>query len=154
MAVDEHGRLINAYQDTCINYRPHANKTTGVKSIKLGRLFECLNEMIPKGEQKSCYYCMNHENDEHVEPMRISMKIENFIVTTSSGRFIESLDFLDYKQERELDQIGYSGEDYSGAKTDRETFLNSLGLGDFKVDQIGFDNGDFQEKFIITRVTK
>ena len=94
--------------------------------------------MIPKGEQKSCYYCMNHENDEHVEPMRISMKIENFIVTTSSGRFIESLDFLDYNQERELDQIGYSGEDYSGAKTDRETFLNSLGLGDFKVDQIAF----------------
>lgn len=156
MALDERGRIINAYQDKCVNYTPNTDKPTPVQSVTLGVIFECRNRNTTPGKQDSCYFCVNHKTEKVLDevPVLPSMKIEQFMITTSMGRVDQTLDFLSNEQLRELNHIGYSGEDFSSTKTDRETFLNSLGIGSFKVDQIEFDNGSFQERFLIARVTK
>ena len=79
------------------------------------------------------------------------MKIETYHIITVLGECIEKLPFLTDKQQGTLNLIGYSGK-LGEVKTSREQYLNSLNIGTFKVEQTKFDNGDFKEKFDITRV--
>lgn len=57
---------------------------------------------------------------------------------------------LSQLEQDELDSIGYSKKTLDGTRTDRETYLNSLGKGEFGVHQIKRDTGDFAEAFTIT----
>ena len=78
--------------------------------------------------------------------------IKTYTIDTSMGTTRDDLPFLNEKQMNEFNNIGYTGKGYDGIKTNRATYLNKLGLGEFEVDQTKCDNGDFSEQFIITHV--
>lgn len=76
-------------------------------------------------------------------------------ITTCMGKitsFGEQLDYLTEEEKNELDVIGYTGKNSKGEMTSRKVYLNSLGKGEFKIEQTKYDNGDFIEKFIVVRV--
>lgn len=60
-------------------------------------------------------------------------------------------DDLTENQAKEFDNIGYSGKLLDGTKITRLEYLNSLNIGQFTINQTKHDNGDFTEKFTITR---
>lgn len=66
----------------------------------------------------------------------------------------DQLNYLTEEEKKELDVIGYTGKNSKGEKTSREAYLNSLGKGEFEVEQLKFDSGDFCEEFMVVRVYK
>ena len=84
------------------------------------------------------------------------MALETFTIETSMGKvstfFGHPLHFLSDKEKQNLDEIGYSGK-LNGVKTSRTEYLNSLGKGEFSILQTKWDNGDFTEKFVLSRAT-
>ena len=85
------------------------------------------------------------------------MALETFTFETSMGSvstfFGHPLHFLSDQEKKDLDQIGYSGK-LNGKQTSRTEYLNSLGKGEFSLLQTKWDNGDFSEKFVLSRHTK
>jgi len=84
------------------------------------------------------------------------MSITNYQVSTCMGKvntyFGHPLPFLSPSEKEELDLIGYTGKNSEGVKTNRCDYLNTLDKGQFQVEQIKFDNGDFSERLIVTNV--
>ena len=74
--------------------------------------------------------------------------IKIYNVDTCMGKVIGGLPCLNRQQNNKLDDIGYTG------NGDREMFLNSLGIGEFKVKKTKSDFGDFCERFTIVFVPK
>jgi hypothetical protein len=89
----------------------------------------------------------------------ITPQIEEYTIFTCMGKlsnygyFKSKLSFLNEEQEKEFNNIGYTGKNSKGEEISRQQYLNSLGLGTFKVKQTKFDHGDFCEEFLIIRVT-
>jgi len=84
------------------------------------------------------------------------MIIENFRISTSLGHVNgKTLDFLSEEELNEFNRIGHSGKNSQGVKMGRVEYLNSLRPKEeqFQLTKIKWDNGDFQEEFILTRVT-
>lgn len=88
---------------------------------------------------------------------RTNIEIETYNIRTCMGKvapmFVNTkpLPFITDEELDELNTIGYTGKNKKGIRTTREVFLNTLGKGRFRVEQTKFDNGDFTEKFTITR---
>lgn len=83
------------------------------------------------------------------------MDIQTYIFQTGMGQGQnKDLPFLSENEMKELNNIGYIGKNFKGERVYRETFLNTLNKGTFKVDQTKYDDGDFTECFTITRVIK
>ena len=85
------------------------------------------------------------------------MQIIDYHFETSSGMIIgynRLRDFLTKEQITELDSIGYRGKTTDDKETTRTQYLNSLFPNKeyFHIIQTKFDNGNFQEKFILVRV--
>ncbi len=84
------------------------------------------------------------------------MQSETYIFETSMGSVISMfghpLDFLTEQEKKEFDEIGYMGK-LNGKPITRTQYLNSLGKGEFHLLQTKWDNGDFHEKFVLTRAT-
>lgn len=84
----------------------------------------------------------------------MAIKVHN--IKTGMGRVsvngAHPLYFLTEEQQKEFDEVGYSGRDLSGKKTNFEAYLNSLNIGEFRVSQTKRDGGDFSEAYTITRV--
>lgn len=82
-------------------------------------------------------------------------KVSTYTVDTCMGCisyvYGDPLSFLNAKELKELDCIGYTGRGSDGQRTTWEDYLNSLGKGTFNVTQTKFDNGSFQEQYIISR---
>lgn len=68
--------------------------------------------------------------------------------------FGDQLNYLTEDEKKELDVIGYTGKNSQGKEMSREKYLNSLDKGEFEVEQIKFDSGDFMEEFLVVRVYK
>lgn len=68
------------------------------------------------------------------------------------GKTNEKLPFLTNDEHRHFNSIGYSSKDLDGNKTTRTEYLNSLNKGTFKVEQTKWDDGSFEERFMIIRV--
>jgi hypothetical protein len=85
------------------------------------------------------------------------MALETYKFETSMGEvkeiFGHPLHFLSEQEKKNFDQIGYSGK-LNGLETSRTEYLNSLKKGQFSTLQIKWDNGDFTEKFVLSRNTK
>jgi len=88
-----------------------------------------------------------------------TMQIINYRIKTSMGKvsampFGGKLDFLTQEQQDELDTIGYTGKNSNGVKMGRVEYLNSLypEKEQFQLTQFKWDNGNFIEEFILTRV--
>ena len=64
----------------------------------------------------------------------------------------DKLPFLTEEEQKEFDNIGYSGKKINGEKVSRVSYLNSLGKGEFEITQTKWDSGDFCESFILIRV--
>jgi hypothetical protein len=79
--------------------------------------------------------------------------IETHDVTTHMGCAWDHLPCLTKDEQEEFDLIGYTGKNNAGEKTNFQTFLNSLGKGEFQVKQTKWDDGSFEERFTIVRVT-
>lgn len=73
------------------------------------------------------------------------MEILTYKIKTGMGYINTPLEFLSDEEKKILDELGYKG-------GNRIKYLDSLGKGTFKMTQTKFDNGDFQEEFILTRV--
>jgi hypothetical protein len=86
-----------------------------------------------------------------------AMVLETYQFETSMGEvreiFGHPLHFLSEQQRKDFNQIGYSGK-LNGVQTSRIDYLNSLGKGEFSILQTKWDNGDFTEKFVLSRNTK
>ena len=84
------------------------------------------------------------------------MAVETYTFETSSGSvrtyFGHPLKFLSEQEKKDFDEIGYTGK-LNGVETSRTEYLNSLGKGEFSILQIKWDNGDFTEKFVLSRAT-
>lgn len=78
-----------------------------------------------------------------------------YIVETCMGKvnsiFGHPLNFLSESEKLEFDEIGYTGKNFKKEKISKGEFLNSLGKGVFTVEQTKYDNGDFDESFVIAR---
>jgi len=61
------------------------------------------------------------------------------------------LNFLTSDEILEFNVIGYTGKNSKGISCSYSEYLNSLGKGEFSVKQTKFDNGDFHEKYLISR---
>jgi hypothetical protein len=83
------------------------------------------------------------------------MKINNYTVHTGMGRIQNPNDLpLTEEQIKTLNEIGYSGGKNSNFKS-RVEYLNSLDPKvQWDIKQTKFDDGDFSEMFIFTRVEK
>lgn len=82
------------------------------------------------------------------------MMIDIFNIKTSMGSTNNtSLPFLTEEELKEFNTIGYTGKTSEGEIISRTDYLNSLGKGEFKINQTKYDNGDFSEEFTIVRVT-
>lgn len=81
--------------------------------------------------------------------------LDQFTLTTSMGslnKHISNLqNILTEEEVAELDIIGFTGKNSKGEKSSFEKYLNSLGKGEFDVQQIKFDNGSFTEEYKISR---
>ena len=78
--------------------------------------------------------------------------IKTFNIDTSMGKIISGqLPFLTKQEQKNLNEIGYTGK-LNGVKITREIYLNSLGKGEFTVNQTKFDMGDFCQSFNIIQV--
>jgi hypothetical protein len=84
------------------------------------------------------------------------MALETFTLETSMGEVVQNfghpLHFLTEQEKKDLDQIGYSGK-LNGVETSRTEYLNSLDKGEFSITQTKRDNGNFIEKFVVSRYT-
>lgn len=82
------------------------------------------------------------------------MKSDVYIITTAMGSVQETfghpLPFLSPKERIEFDEVGYSRK-LNGKPISQTEYLNSLGKGKFSMLQTKWDNGDFKEKFVISR---
>jgi hypothetical protein len=74
--------------------------------------------------------------------------IRIYEVDTCMGKVIGGLPCLNHEQNDKLNEIGYTG------KGNREIYLNSLNIGEFKVKKTKSDSGDFCESFTIVFVPK
>ncbi len=79
--------------------------------------------------------------------------ISTYHITTGMGKCFIKLPFLTDEEMENFNSIGYSSKTLDGVRTTRTKYLNSLGKGDFDVDQTLYDNGSFEEAFTIIRVT-
>lgn len=79
--------------------------------------------------------------------------INTYQITTGMGKCFDELPFLNKKEHKEFNNIGYSGKKLDGKSSSREVYLNSLGKGEFQVTQTKFDNGNFEEGFTIVWVS-
>lgn len=60
MAIGIDGKVINAYQDRCTNYKPDKDNPLGIESVKQGMLYECKKYELPKFETGTgCFWCIN-----------------------------------------------------------------------------------------------
>lgn len=83
-------------------------------------------------------------------------KIETYKVSTCMGKidnsqFSDTLPFLSNEELEALNEIGYTGK-LNSERISRVEYLNSLGKGQFLIEQTKSDEGDFCEEFTITRV--
>lgn len=78
--------------------------------------------------------------------------INTFQITTYMGKYFGKLPFLSETELEEFNNIGYTGKNNKGKKITRKNYLNSLNKGEFEVTQTKFDNGSFEECFIIVWV--
>lgn len=60
--------------------------------------------------------------------------------------------FLTQNELKEFNTIGYTGKNSQGKKTNYEEYLNTLNKGAFSVVQTKYDNGNFCEEFLVTKV--
>jgi len=82
--------------------------------------------------------------------------IEIYNIVTTMGElssFGDSLSFLSKDELKEFDLIGYTGKNSIGDKDNFESYLNRLNKGIFNVELKKRDNGNFCEKYSITRVS-
>lgn len=79
------------------------------------------------------------------------MPIQTYTLDTALGKSHTKLEFLTDGQMEELNTIGYTGHNSFGRETSREIYLNSLGIGVFKIVKTKSDTGDFCESFMIIR---
>jgi len=81
--------------------------------------------------------------------------ITQFKIETCSGELRTgcTLPFLNDKQTKEFNTIGYTGKTSKGVKSTHQEYLNSLNKGEFSIRQSKFDNGAFCEEFEIARYT-
>ena len=61
MAIDNDGRILRAYQDTCTKYKPNMSKPTIVESVKLGTIYECDNYNFGDNSDRGCFECVNKD---------------------------------------------------------------------------------------------
>jgi len=80
--------------------------------------------------------------------------IKTYTITTHLGRYDGHLPFLNNQEMNEFNNINYSGKMLNGKKTSIIDFLNNLDKGEFLIEQLKFDNGDFTEKLLIIHVPK
>lgn len=84
------------------------------------------------------------------------MAVETYTFETSMGNvrtnFGHPLHFLSDQEKKDFDEIGYTGK-LNGKQISRTEYLNSLGKGEFSILQTKWDNGDFSEKFVLSRAT-
>jgi hypothetical protein len=83
----------------------------------------------------------------------LDVNITTYSVITCMGHFQKGyeLPFLSEEQIEEFNTIGCSGK-LNGIKISFETYLNSLGIGHFKVNKTKTNYGDFCEEYLITKV--
>jgi len=63
------------------------------------------------------------------------------------------LDFLTETQQKEFDSIGYRGKKLDDTEMGRVEYLNSIDKNiQYELHQIKYDNGNFNEEFILVRV--
>jgi len=84
------------------------------------------------------------------------MAVETYTFETSMGsvraNFGHPLHFLSEQEKKDFDEIGYRRK-LNGVEISRTEYLNSLGKGEFSLSQTKWDNGDFTEKFVLSRAT-
>ena len=84
------------------------------------------------------------------------MQIINYRIRTAMGVVSNQtpLNFLSKEEQAEFDNIGYTGKKLNGVKIGRVEYLNSLRPNEeqFQMERLKYDNGDFTEEFLITRV--
>ena len=83
------------------------------------------------------------------------MAIQTRRIQTCMGKvtsFGQQLDYLTEEEKTELDTIGYTGKNSKGERTTKTVYLNSLDKGEFQVETLKRDNGDFCEEFMVVRV--
>lgn len=82
------------------------------------------------------------------------MKSATYVIDTAMGSVQRvlghPLPFLTETEQVKLDEIGYTGK-LNGKPISRLEYLNSLGKGTFSMFQTKWDNGDFRERFVISR---
>ena len=84
----------------------------------------------------------------------MGIKLETYHIQTVSGElssFGDKLPFLTELELNEFNKIGYTGKNSQGEKTSQVEYLESLGKGTFSMRQTKFNNGDFVEKFMVSR---
>lgn len=79
-------------------------------------------------------------------------ELYSYKITTGMGRVgsHKDLPFLTKDQVDEFNDIGYTGRNKKGIKTNYQEYLNSLNIGTFSVTRTRADSGDFIEEFLIT----
>jgi len=80
--------------------------------------------------------------------------IQTFKISTGMGKTHDDLPFLTEDQYNEFNVIGYTGKRSNKKPCGRQEYLNSLNIGEFKVNQTKYDDGNFIEQFTITLVTE
>ena len=85
------------------------------------------------------------------------IKVTSYHIQTCMGKLTPFGDKLPFLKESELEEfnlIGSSGKSSSGEKTNWMEYLSSIRPKDgFSIVQTKFDNGDFTEKYIITKAS-
>lgn len=84
----------------------------------------------------------------NIELKTVKIETSSGSLTISSRENLKSLGLKDNHLE-DINRIGYTGK-LHGIKTNFAIYLNSLKIGKFVVEQIGWDTGDFRELFHIT----
>ena len=82
------------------------------------------------------------------------MGIQTYHIDTCMGKCHGPMGFLTPGQKEEFNIIGYTGKNSQGMRTAYVDYLNSQGIGVFKINQTQFDHGDWWESFIIIHVTE
>jgi len=75
------------------------------------------------------------------------MKI--YTIETNMGKTTQSIPFLTEEQCKEFNSIGYSGKTTNGVPSNYSNYLNSLGIGHFKVQMSRCDSSTFYEEYTI-----
>ena len=67
--INRNGAIVNAYKDTCTNYKPDTNRPTVVRSVSLGMLFKCENYDPISSVEIVGDVCPNCKNEDYQSSM-------------------------------------------------------------------------------------